>query len=186
MNKALLIIIPVSLVLILVLTWLFIPARLTIEVSQVDSYVTIKEVQQPTPYESKFRWGKHRIIIGAPGYEQEEHVIKATPGIKKTYQFSLIIPSDQAGEVLDEIQTKNLWTEELPRTNDRYEIIYSPHDKKFTISIFAILNRPDQIESYQQQLTAYGNEALAWIRSQGGDPATLQIEWLPEKPSDLK
>lgn len=77
----------------------------------------------------------------------------------------------------------------LPWQTSDYKIAYSydPTTKNYTyqVTLYAIINRPSQYDSYLAQLRQYKHEALNYIKSKGTDPSKLTIQYLPPEAAGL-
>lgn len=86
-------------------------------------------------------------------------------------------------------ETPNSLVDWLPWQTSHYKISYSydPTTKNFTyqVTLYAIINRPSQYDSYLAQLKQYKQEALNYIRSKGVDPAKLTIQYQPPEAAGL-
>jgi hypothetical protein len=70
----------------------------------------------------------------------------------------------------------------LPYENLDFKIDYtldSKNDLSFTITLYAILNRPSQYDQYRQQLQQYKGEALTYLKDNGIDPSKFSIKYIP-------
>lgn len=70
----------------------------------------------------------------------------------------------------------------LPYENFHFKIDYSVDSNSklsFTITLYAIINRPSQYDEYKQQLQQYKTEALQYLSSNGVDPARFTIKYIP-------
>jgi type II secretory pathway component PulL len=88
-----------------------------------------------------------------------------------------------------EKQDEHLLNSWLPQQTDHYKISYSFNQTKkeydYQVTLFAIINRPSEYDSYIAQLKQYKEEALSYIRSKGADPSKLNIEYLPPAAKNL-
>ncbi len=76
----------------------------------------------------------------------------------------------------------------LPYRGDNFYIDYSKDDKgnpKYKITLFAIINRPSQHDSYIAQLKTYKKQALDWLKSNNIDVEKSQLEYLPPIAKNL-
>ncbi len=77
----------------------------------------------------------------------------------------------------------------LPVQTPQYKITYfysqSARQYYYQITLFAIINRPSQYNSYIAQLRQEKKAALAYISSKGGNPAKLHIQYLPPAAAKL-
>lgn len=90
---------------------------------------------------------------------------------------------------VDQLEQLRPLTQRLPHDEAHFRIDYrvvgADWQLQLQITLRAILNRPDQLEGYRQQLRAYKTEALAWLSSAGADPAGYRIEYLPPEAAAL-
>lgn len=90
---------------------------------------------------------------------------------------------------VDQLEQLRPLTQRLPHDEAHFRIDYrvvgADWQLQLQVTLRAILNRPDQLEDYRQQLRAYKAEALAWLRSAGADPAGYRIEYLPPEAAAL-
>jgi hypothetical protein len=103
------------------------------------------------------------------------------------WKFKTVTKEDlvkQQDKEEEEIYKKNPLMKYLPYENSEFKIIYLENIKVYQITLYAILNNPNQVNSYKAELKQYKADALAWIRSKGVDPNKLKIEWLPEADPD--
>ena len=84
----------------------------------------------------------------------------------------------------DKLYEKNPLLKYLPHKTADFQIIFIEGPNVYQITLYAILNNPNQVDSYKQELKQYKTEALDWIQSKEVDPATLKIKWLPEPDPD--
>ena len=75
----------------------------------------------------------------------------------------------------------------LPRDAPGWRIDYRVEGERLvlTVTLRAVLNRPDQLEAYRAALRAYKAQALEWLRSTGADPAAYAMEWRPPEAAGL-
>jgi hypothetical protein len=66
-----------------------------------------------------------------------------------------------------------------------YRVLPDGNHLALTVTLNAVLNRADQVATYQAQLKAYKAEALDFLRSQGQDPAAYQITYDPAEAASL-
>jgi len=83
----------------------------------------------------------------------------------------------------------DLWRflQSLPEAAEGYRIEsngFSAGTPSIEITLYAILNRPDQWCGFLQQTQDFADHALAWIRAQGVAPEALAITWEPMTPSE--
>lgn len=74
---------------------------------------------------------------------------------------------------------------ELVAENEMYKIRRDKNSDQYVITLYAIINRPDQYDAYLDQLRQYKQEALAYLSDQGLDPTTLTITYEPDEAKDL-
>lgn len=71
----------------------------------------------------------------------------------------------------------------LPTYNSHYRIDYSVNEKQaisFSVTLYAILNNPNQYQQYQQQLKQDKTEALKFLKDNGIDPALNTVTFTPD------
>lgn len=67
--------------------------------------------------------------------------------------------------------------------NERYKI--RKLNNMYTVTLYAIINRPDQASVYQDQLKEYKGEALEFLSKSGLDISKLDITYEPSEAKDL-
>ena len=75
----------------------------------------------------------------------------------------------------------------LPRDAPGWRMDYRVEGERLvlTVTLRAVLNRPDQLEAYRADLRAYKAQALEWLLSVGADPGAYPIEWRPPEAAGL-
>lgn len=58
-------------------------------------------------------------------------------------------------------------------------------DGNYVITLYAIVNRPDQADWYRDQLREYKQNALDYLKQQGVDTAKVKITYEPEEATNL-
>lgn len=115
----------------------------------------------------------------------------AEPAPATTTTVATTTTTTQAPAVgpVDQLEQLRPLTQRLPHDEAHFRIDYrvvgADWQLHLQITLRAILNRPDQLEGYRQQLRAYKAEALAWLSSAGADPAGYRIEYLPPEAAAL-
>lgn len=56
---------------------------------------------------------------------------------------------------------------------------------EYTVTLYAIINNPDQSSQYRDQLKEYKQNALDYLKQQGVDINTARIKYEPEEANDL-
>ncbi len=74
---------------------------------------------------------------------------------------------------------------ELITENEKYKIRREPDSNKYTITLYAIINRPEQHDQYHEQLREYKQEALQYLQDSGVDSGKLDITYDPVEAKDL-
>lgn len=170
-------------VLAVAIIYYFWPKTVVVSVAQPDATVVYKGKQQSAPATIKHRTGKATLEIGAKDYETELVTFYVSWLPKQTEVISLSLPSEQVRDDAAVTDQQFPLINKLPQLTANYSVDLNETTGVFVITLFATLNRPEQLETYQQQLNKYGQEAIDWIKSEGSDPSKMQIEWLPEKPA---
>lgn len=87
------------------------------------------------------------------------------------------------------VEPTNTLNENLPVQTSHYRIDYdysqTSRNYSYQITLYAILNRPSQYDSYVSQLKQYKQEALDYIRQHGGSPTSLVITYVPDTATSL-
>lgn len=73
----------------------------------------------------------------------------------------------------------------LIKETDEYKIRQLGATNKYTITLYAIINNPDQYDMYRDQLKEYKQKALDYLRSQGVDVNTIEVTYEPDEAKDL-
>ena len=83
---------------------------------------------------------------------------------------------------IDDLETPDNFS--YPVSTNHFEISENT-DGSLTITLFAIINRPEQYEEYQQQLKQFKAEALQYLDDNGVNTNTVDISYTPEEAKDL-
>ncbi len=75
----------------------------------------------------------------------------------------------------------------LPKDVPGWRIDYRVEGERLvlTVTLRAVLNRPDQLEAYRADLRTYKAQALDWLHSMDAGPGTYPIEWRPPEAAGL-
>lgn len=114
----------------------------------------------------------------------------STPPTSSTSTSSTISPQELARQVdgVDRLERMQPLTQHLPHDAAHFAIDYrvgTDGSLSLQVTLRAVLNRPDQLDQYREQLRAYKVEALDWLRSLGADPAAYRIDYLPPEAASL-
>lgn len=93
-----------------------------------------------------------------------------TPQTPTTTLPESVNPSD--------VRSYNLVTE-----NERYKI--RELDGNYVITLYAIVNRPEQSDTYYDQLREYKYDALKYLEQHSVDPTKVKITYEPDNAKDL-
>jgi hypothetical protein len=91
-------------------------------------------------------------------------------------------------EKTDRLEREQPLIQSLPKSTTHYKIDYrveSDRSLSLTITLFAVLNRADQLPQYRAQLVEYKAEALAWLGSKGVNPTDYKTTYLPPEAANL-
>lgn len=93
-------------------------------------------------------------------------------------------PSTEIGETvaIGELETPDDF--ELPVYTNHFEITGSVDDG-LTVTLLAIINRPEQYAEYEAQLKQFKSEALQYLEDNGVDVTATDITYEPELASEL-
>ncbi len=114
-----------------------------------------------------------------------KHAKPAQLSFTATYIDTTKLPTadqQQAASQTDALENQQPIVQYLPHETIDYKIDYTVNtDNSLTLNVtlYAILNRPDQESSYQAQLKQFKSEALNYIKSIGFDPAKYKITYTP-------
>lgn len=116
--------------------------------------------------------GRHVIQAKKKNFGSAEKKVDLKRGKNSTIEFFLY------PEQLDE----------LPVWNEEYKIEYQKDNSgkiTYQITLYPIINRPDQYESYLSQLKKFKQDALSWLAARGITPPANSIQYLPTAASSL-
>ena len=99
---------------------------------------------------------------------------------------------EEAGGLVDQqtrqrLNRKYPVLQRLPVNNSHYKIDYSIDDNEhisFIITLYAIINNPNQYDEYKAQLLSYKSEAVQFLKKNGIDTAKVTITYSPEIPNN--
>lgn len=156
-------------------------AKIYLDGEEYKTPITLKELDA----------GMYKLKVTKDGFRERTEQINVTKGKKielVVWLYSTDISPATLRQSLHE-DSKSLSEYEkliqyLPTSNLHYKIEYVVINKTPTIKItlYAILNRAEQLENYKKQLKGYGQEALDWIKSKNINTEKLTIRWLPSDP----
>jgi hypothetical protein len=148
---------------------------LTVTSSPSDATVFIDDKEKgKTPLTiEKLKTGKHKVTVKKEVLSDTTKEVEVKKGENKI--ALTLSPSTVNGEVF-----KN----KLLVLNAKFEIRQSGQNN-YSIALKAIYNRPNQYDSYIEQLKEYKKEALAWLQANNVDPAKVQIEYIPKEAEGL-
>lgn len=86
-------------------------------------------------------------------------------------------------EIPKGVDNSSIKNYELLIENDEYKI--RKLDNSYTITLYAIINRPDQIDMYRQQLAEYKKSALKFLVNSKVDIEKANIIYEPSEANDL-
>lgn len=72
---------------------------------------------------------------------------------------------------------------ELITENETFKI--RKLNNEYTITLYAIINRPDQADSYRDQLKRYKSDALQYLTDHGINVSKVTIHYDPDEAKDL-
>ena len=85
----------------------------------------------------------------------------------------------------DEIPKESIKDYKLITENEQYKIRFDEKSNSYLITLYAIINSPDQYSMYQDQLREYKHDALNYLKDTGKDVNTLEIKYEPEEAAQL-
>lgn len=159
------------------------PEKATISLTTID-----KSYQ--TPYKIRLKTGVYQVTSTLDGYEPQQKEIKIIPGKTITVNFEMV-KTPVIPKIIDKETPANILTSTV-QSHFKIDVPSEKNGFDATISILATLNgsaNPEtdkiMLETYNQQLKEYKQEALDWIVSQGTNPKEIKIYWIPTEVKDL-
>lgn len=73
----------------------------------------------------------------------------------------------------------------LVTENEEFKIRKDKSTDSYLITLYAIINRPDQYDMYKEQLADYKQKALQYLKDQGVDITKVEIAYEPKEAADL-
>jgi hypothetical protein len=193
------IVIAVIVVIILVIGIFLIPiltrgqGNITINTIPEGANITIDGKSYKSPAKlTEISGGSHKIKIMKEGFKIREDEIfirkNDTTEITLRLYTNEVTPTVLHVAILNaEKQLSDLQKliQFLPFGNIKFHVEHQAvgGQPSVVITLYAILNKPSQYESYKKQIKQYGAEALKWIESKGIDTENLDIIWKPEDPN---
>lgn len=74
---------------------------------------------------------------------------------------------------------------ELLAENEQYKIRRDRESGSYLITLYAIINRPDQYDMYKEQLGEYKRNALQFLKDRGVDTTKAEIKYEPDEAENL-
>lgn len=119
-------------------------------------------------------WVKNRQTSSAP---TEEKIGIGQPPTYKTES------EGQKIEVPKDVPKESIKNYELITENEQFKI--RKLGSIYTITLYAIINRPDQYDYYKDQLREFKQNALDYLRNNNVNPDKVDIVYEPEEAKDL-
>ena len=69
--------------------------------------------------------------------------------------------------------------------NEQYKISQYKNTNKYVVTLYAIVNNPNQYDAYKEQLREYKQNALAYLKGQGVDVTKAEIQYDPSEAASL-
>jgi len=69
--------------------------------------------------------------------------------------------------------------------NEEFKIRKDKESGSYLITLYAIINRPDQYDMYKEQLAEYKQHALQYLKDQGVDVTKVKIAYEPNEATNL-
>ena|SRR5687767_14099317 len=85
----------------------------------------------------------------------------------------------------DDIPQESIKDYKLITENEQYKIRFDEKSNSYLITLYAIINSPDQYSMYQDQMREYKQNALDYLKDTGKDVKTLEIKYEPEEAAQL-
>lgn len=152
------------------LAYFFYFGTVTVETTPSNAIVKIGDSSYQTDQEIKLRPGKYDITIQADGYVPYTVSGYNVSFLKKSIITRTLITANE-----QKLQSTLPYDDGL---NFTITVRNTPEKYVYDIGLYAILNRPDQLQTYIQQLKALKPLPLEYISSYGVDPNKISINWL--------
>lgn len=105
-----------------------------------------------------------------------------TSGSSKTYQAS---SEGSTFEVPGDVPKESIKNYTLITENEEFKIRRDGNTDDYLITLYAIINRPDQYDMYKDQLREYKRHALEYLEGQGIDISKIDITYEPAEATQL-
>lgn len=109
-----------------------------------------------------------------------------TPGQSKTPEITPTYESTAEGSTVTvptDVPSESIRNYELITENEQYKIRYN--GSSYLITLYAIINNPDQYDNYRDQLREYKQNALNYLKNKGVDVNKASINYEPKEATDL-
>lgn len=141
-------------------------------------YTAEESEPQPLPFTKRVRSGKYSFIVDAPGYVAKEAMVTTVVFRHSKLDLSL----EKSPYDFSKPEAIPLY-KDLPYETTHFRVDAPNDNGEYRVTLTTDLNGVDDYALYQKQLSEYGQEVVAWMKSKGVDASKLSIIWLPEKPS---
>lgn len=181
-NRVIAIVITIVAVILVVLFSRAAYGQVTLTSSVADAFVYSVDNPEPAPLPvtQKVRSGRYAFVVDAPGYVAQEVNVTVFIFQKQTRKVEL----QKSPYDFSKPNTIPLYSS-LPYETLHFRIDAPDDNGEYRVTLLPDFNGPDDAALYKKQLTDYGNEVLAWMKSKGADPSKLSIVWLPERPAGI-
>ena len=127
---------------------------------------------------SEVKPGTIIYLLPKPNSEAAKNWLLQHPDVQRKREA---VGGLEAQQQQQELNQKFPIITKLPHENLHYKIDYSISSGRleFTITLYAIINRPSQHDQYVQQLHQYKSEALDYLTSNGINPQNYKISYIP-------
>lgn len=144
-----------------------------------------------TPYNSLVIGTEYTVTLNAPISIDSKSAKPVKFKFRATYiEFKNLPKQEKEAQIeqSDSLEKSYPIVRSIPHETLEYKIDYiidSNDQLVLKISLYAILNKPEQRGEYLKQLAEYKVKALDYLRSKGEDPGKYTIEYLPAEAKDL-
>lgn len=122
--------------------------------------------------------------------QPKKAISSPTKAILENAEVETFAEKDKKFEMKEmEFYKKNPLSKYVPYYGEHFEINHNGKTKNgivgYKITLYVVLNNPNQFEQYKEDYLKYKIEAIEWIKSKGIDYTKLDIEWVPEDPKNI-
>lgn len=123
------------------------------------------------------------IALGGSGAFAYTHFHKSTP--QPEPQEKVAASEGKTFPIPKNVPKDSIKNYQLLKETDHFKIRYDKASNYYIITLYAIINRPDQYDQYKSQLRDYKHEALDYMKQQHININKATIRYDPKEATDL-